>query len=129
MPFHEFIFFSLAAITCPDLEDPQYGTVETTDNRVGDVANYECNFGFRLVGSSQLTCLVSGEWSDEVPTCERKLTFMEAEPLIKYGINFCHSTCFGEAPRPIIVFILPFLYFIHFQQSPVLIWMILHMVQ
>ena len=60
------------AILCPVLDDPQYGAVETTDNRVGDVANYECNFGFSLEGDEQRECLISGDWSGEEPSCVRK---------------------------------------------------------
>lgn len=60
------------AITCPDLPDPQYGSVELTGNRVGDQANYECDKGFRLSGDSQRECLITGDWSGKAPTCVRK---------------------------------------------------------
>lgn len=60
------------AILCPELEDPENGFVETTDNRVGDVADYQCDYGFALEGDSQRACLLSGEWSGEAPTCVGK---------------------------------------------------------
>ena len=61
--------FPLPAITCSDLSDPQYGSVSTTGNRVGDLADYECDSGFRLKGDLQRVCLSSGEWSGVPPTC------------------------------------------------------------
>ena len=39
---------------------------------LGNTATYSCNSGFDLVGSSTVTCLASGQWSDGAPTCQRK---------------------------------------------------------
>ena len=64
--------FLLPAITCPDLPNPQYGSVKLTGNRVGDKANYRCDFGFRLVGLSRRKCLATGKWSGQAPKCVRK---------------------------------------------------------
>ena len=63
-------FFS--AILCPALSDPDNGNVETTDNRVGDVANYKCDYGFMRNGVAQRTCQLDGTWTDEAPTCDRE---------------------------------------------------------
>ena len=60
------------AILCPDLEDPQYGSVSLSGNRVGDEAAYECDFGFELDGDSPRECLVSGNWGGDAPRCVRK---------------------------------------------------------
>ena len=39
----------------------------------GDTALFTCNPGFQLEGTSPLTCGNDGEWSDDPPTCRRKL--------------------------------------------------------
>ena len=44
-------------------------------NRVGDIATYECDFGFRLEGDEERSCDVSGEWEGEAATCVRKFRF------------------------------------------------------
>ena len=36
---------------------------------MGDLADYECDSGFRLKGDLQRVCLSSGEWSGVPPTC------------------------------------------------------------
>ena len=89
------------AITCPDLSDPQYGSVSTTGNRVGDLANYECDSGFRLKGDLQRVCLSSGEWSGVPPTCARKfyvvVMYMCCRVLFFAGqTHTCMSVCTGH---------------------------------
>ena len=62
-----------AAITCPRLSAPKYGSVKVTGYfRPGSVAKYSCKPGFRLVGASTRKCLSNGYWSGKAPTCRRK---------------------------------------------------------
>ncbi|XP_046671380.1 locomotion-related protein Hikaru genki [Homalodisca vitripennis] len=39
-------------------------------NKLGQVAHFQCPLGFRLNGTSNLTCQASGRWSSPVPRCE-----------------------------------------------------------
>ena len=43
------------------------------DNTFNGKAEFSCQPGYRLKGKTEITCLANGEWSDEVPVCERKL--------------------------------------------------------
>ena len=43
---------------------------DSTNTTFRNVVVYSCNPGFRLVGSSSLTCLASGSWSGVAPTCQ-----------------------------------------------------------
>ena len=46
-----------------------------TGTSVGSTATYSCNPGFILLGKFNVrTCLNSGKWSGQAPTCRRKLT-------------------------------------------------------
>ncbi|CAE1254909.1 unnamed protein product [Acanthosepion pharaonis] len=36
----------------------------------GSVADYECEIGYKIVGRNRLTCLSSGQWDHETPSCE-----------------------------------------------------------
>ena len=65
------------AIYCPDLEHPQYGSVKIIGKNVGGKAEYKCNNGYKLYGSSQTKCLYSGVWDGSVPTCKRKPVFLK----------------------------------------------------
>ena len=61
-----------SAIYCPDLEHPQYGSVKIIGKNVDGKAEYKCNNGYKLYGSSQRKCLYSGVWDGSLPTCKRR---------------------------------------------------------
>ena len=65
-------YFIVSVGGCPTLDDPANGMVSVTGTETGDTATYTCNAGYELIGSMTLTCLSSGSWSDEPPTCRRK---------------------------------------------------------
>ena len=46
--------------------------VLASDNRVGSISRFVCNKESILKGDSLVTCLVTGKWNGEVPTCERE---------------------------------------------------------
>ena len=50
----------------PALEN---GFVRSDNNLEGSVANYFCNFGFRLDGDDQRACQANKTWSGVIPTC------------------------------------------------------------
>ncbi|NWR63941.1 DAF factor, partial [Bucorvus abyssinicus] len=60
---------------CANPEDPENGrAVVLTDLLFGSKVNYTCDKGYKLVGSSQRTCEVSGirvSWSGDAPVCQR----------------------------------------------------------
>ena len=39
----------------------------------GDKIKFSCNRGFNLVGSQQIVCDEDGDWTGQIPSCERKL--------------------------------------------------------
>ncbi|NXC31516.1 DAF factor, partial [Campylorhamphus procurvoides] len=59
---------------CPDPGNPEKGrAVVLTDLLFGSKINYACEDGYKLVGSSQRTCEVSGTgvmWSGDAPVCQ-----------------------------------------------------------
>lgn len=57
------------AISCSKPVAPQNGRVDFTSVNVGSIATYTCSLGFSLSGSSTQTCLSTGLWSPEAPTC------------------------------------------------------------
>ena len=60
------------AIDCGPLPAPDDGSVRITSTRVGATATYQCNVGFTLEGQTTRTCLNTGKWSGEAPTCKRQ---------------------------------------------------------
>lgn len=56
--------------TCPELDDPQYGSVNYTYNTPGATAHYKCNKGFKLVGDEYRECIHNGYWSGKEPVCK-----------------------------------------------------------
>ena len=58
---------------CPDLPDPDDGSVKVTGRYPGQKATYSCNEGYQLVGFATRSCSHSGKWSGKAPICKREL--------------------------------------------------------
>ena len=71
------IFLSqLHVVDCSELPQPEHGSVMCdygSDRRASfeDVCQYSCEDGFDLVGSRSRSCLSTGMWSNDEPTCRR----------------------------------------------------------
>ena len=60
---------------CDDLTNPAFGTVTVSGQTVSSTATYQCNSGYRLVGTDTRLCEgitpTSAEWSGQAPICQR----------------------------------------------------------
>ena len=66
------LLFVSAVVDCGSLDDPDNGQVNFSNTTFESTANYTCDLGYSLNGNSTRTCEVSGEWSGDPPSCERK---------------------------------------------------------
>jgi len=58
-------------VPCSKLNKPENGTVAVTSNPVyEDIAMFECDSSFELLGEANLTCNASGQWDHNTPVCE-----------------------------------------------------------
>lgn len=64
-----FLFYYNIATNCGELTSPGNGAVVFSGTHVGSTATYSCSEGFVLNGEEFRTCLLSGEWSGDAPTC------------------------------------------------------------
>lgn len=53
--------------TCTDPDG-----VTVTDMLYQTTCSFECSTGYERTGSESITCQLSGNWSPDPPTCERK---------------------------------------------------------
>ena len=65
-------YFSFLA-KCPDLSDPDSGTLTVTTTGSVTTATFTCQTGYYLSGDFTLTCGSDGSWSSDVPTCSESL--------------------------------------------------------
>ncbi|KAM4642729.1 E-selectin-like [Discoglossus pictus] len=62
---------SCQAVQCATLKAPENGQMDCQEKSFyNSSCSFTCAEGFRLVGSSDLQCLSSGEWTSSPPTCE-----------------------------------------------------------
>ncbi|KAL4230224.1 Sushi [Mactra antiquata] len=58
-----------SCVECPNLSNPNNGDVSTVYNGSVTMATFICDEGYTLVGDDVITCLQTGTWSNNVPTC------------------------------------------------------------
>ena len=63
------MWFSVIFIVCDDLLNLPNGTVSTNGTRIGDIATYSCDDGYKPIGNGNATCQQSGHWSVS-PACK-----------------------------------------------------------
>ena len=67
---------SSATVSCPNLEDPEHGTVTTVNYLHVNSATYSCDSGYELDGWWSRKCDIStGTWKGEAPTCQECKAF------------------------------------------------------
>ncbi|XP_067012252.1 locomotion-related protein Hikaru genki [Anabrus simplex] len=65
------ITVNVEAVHCEpiDVNSDPYLTARVEGSRLGHVAIFQCPIGFKLNGTSNLTCQASGLWSSPIPQC------------------------------------------------------------
>ena len=60
---------SSAVVDCDILDDPTNGMVTVSTTTYNSLAKYSCNIGHTLTGDDMRTCLETGSWYGNEPTC------------------------------------------------------------
>ncbi len=66
------IFGFTGKANCQPQEPNEYIMSKMSGTKENDVVLFACEKGHMLLGSSHVTCLSTGEWSSEWPSCGRK---------------------------------------------------------
>ena len=87
-----FLYAAAASVLCPHRVPPAHGTYvqsqqTKTDWRERDVARFECNSGYAMVGDQRSTCSGHGHWKTDVPTCRRKYR------VVYFVVNYFFMLC------------------------------------
>ncbi len=64
------IFFHLG---CSEPASIPGGIYRVSDYEVGSSVEYECNYGYEMIGASRAFCMVPSEWYPLPPICKCKL--------------------------------------------------------
>ena len=73
LPSAIYLSFWFLLAHCPNLYDPDHGSVSANGLSIGHTANYSCNDGHELVGDATITCQTGGVWSSKPPVCIGKM--------------------------------------------------------
>ena len=57
-------------VLCPELRTPAWSKRNSSNFTYSSVVMFGCASGFELVGSAELDCLWTGEWSNSPPKCQ-----------------------------------------------------------
>lgn len=69
----------VAAINCPEVYAPEYGSVDVKGYSHSSRAEYSCNHGYYLYGDRYITCDY-GIWKGKTPICKRKSVDIPNKP-------------------------------------------------
>ncbi|XP_070536269.1 complement factor B-like [Ptychodera flava] len=61
---------SCEEIRCPDPGHPESGRRLGNSFHLGDVINFKCYSGYRLLGSASRTCMANGRWNGTLSVCD-----------------------------------------------------------
>jgi hypothetical protein len=81
--------YNISDVVCDAPVAPSNGTVHV----LGDVilpdtkAQYSCQRGFVLVGTDQLSCMDSGQWTRDAPTCQGYFILLISSACIPYAVG------------------------------------------
>ena len=67
-------FSSFSAVDCGDPGTPTNGQRSLSSTTYNSVVTYTCDVGYTLQGSNSRTCQSNGQWSGNVPQCQRTLS-------------------------------------------------------
>ncbi len=81
-------------VDCGALKNPTNGTVVASPTTYGSKADYTCQTGYGLAGTSPRICQADGNWSGTAPTCG--LADCPAPPSIANGAPTTTGTTFGS---------------------------------
>ena len=81
---------------CPMLEAPENGAILSTDDafRYPMMAEFQCRFGYQMMGTPRLQCLADATWNGTVPTCVPAYC-----GLFKFSDNFQKFLNFRGSPK------------------------------
>lgn len=71
--YNNFIYNPSAAHTQSRMNVPEYIlwlTLHLYHFRIGALAKYRCERGYKMIGEALATCTDSGQWSGVIPECE-----------------------------------------------------------
>ena len=57
-------------VNCSSLSAPTRGKVSSPQTSYGSIATFNCDTGYRVQGSSALTCTANATWNGSEPTCQ-----------------------------------------------------------
>lgn len=81
------VIVEVKSVHCPEITPRRGLALSTTATQMGTKVQFSCNNGNALIGTPEITCLASGNWSGPLPICESRfgifLDFKEFSIILK----------------------------------------------
>lgn len=71
-PLPRFVSWAAALACSSEFLVIDFGVARGGTGTIGDTVTYQCFRGYELSGSTTLTCLDSGQWDGQKPSCTRE---------------------------------------------------------
>lgn len=71
------VIVEVKAVHCNEITPRRGLALSTTATQLGTKVQFSCNNGNALIGTPEISCLASGNWSGPLPVCESKKLKLE----------------------------------------------------
>ena len=83
------VLYFFAVVTCPAMNSPSHGSINSSANTFQSVLRFTCNQGYRRTGPERRTCQADGTWSGKRTSCSGKFLVLICSSKVTDELLLC----------------------------------------